>query len=401
MPLETSFVSQGYQEWQPEEFEVLDYFSFDEIAKAVSEKTGLLEEMTEYKKTLNGRGLIEGRSDIDGRKLIKPYSEIMSMDPLHSLVFNALGSHNLNQKTSLLIPLVNDEQNLGGIYQTLQAIDIAQFTELLAKRDAAIKADKEATGGEKHDKIVAETEKTARNTLLTRNLLNSNAEIVIGNINNLTYQLSPENIATLEQQFWTCLSNPEVKKLTIDTLLSLFNSKAAENLIDLNNFSSLAEVGGKLDELLTKRLSAQLAADATGVSVDQLDKEKRAQLTNQIKDNFSLEEFKTLLGNETINLALLLLYLGLNNRQRASQSKELKRDLDQIFNQAQYKKISKNPTLDYIQGKLPISPEAEEQIKVVLIAAGYERVKDVLVERLMGGGGSESGSDGGWVVTGF
>jgi len=337
--------------------------------------------------------IIEGADRIDERQLIKPWREVMSMDPLHHLVLTAVGIHGLNSQT---LPLT----------QAWQKKDMAALLGYLVQINEEIKKNIETEYEQKiaqekdrrvKDKLMIEKQKTLRtNLLLKYNSSNTPEGINIDNRSNYKLMFDSTKQTKIKDYLQSSISHdPELKK-TIVNILHTFAVRGKElfNCVDLNSLAHLVELAIKFDKKI-QTIERELSLTITD----------KKELHRAILAKITPEDILAIFQDRELDLTELLLYFGLNNKTRQSQSKDIKKSLDKILRQKTYQdkldKISeqnkdqtivKDPFIAYIKGILTIESDDENSIRDILKNYGYADIGRTLVMQI-----AKKSDPNGWV----
>lgn len=299
--------------------------------------------------------IIEGLEPINENKEIRPWSETFSLDPVYRLVFTTVGVHSLNNLTVKMQEYCNKGGVLTGITEIL-ASENEKIIEQIEKEYAEkIKAEPE-----KKNKLKAECGRQIKKNQL---LIYGASEKVIGisDFNEPTWQMALNNdVEKLNKGLVASLETPGLKELIFSSLTDLSKkSEIINSCVDLIPFcNALLETSNRL--------------------IEKFDAEKfKNTPTAEIMEFFS--------GKET-TLSAYLLYLGINNQKRQTESKKFKTLIDQVINQEKYKKqlqqLKAKGFLEqkadvftaYTQGKIILDEIDDDKVMQTLKQYGYADV---------------------------
>ena len=325
--------------------------------------------------------ILEGKDDIDERKLIKPFESSISIDPINRLAYNAVGFHGLNRLTPAFFEHSQNPNGLGAVLKLLQIRDQEVAARLSAEKDALI-----GKNPQDKNRYIAEYDKRLkRSTLIRKGDADRVSGIALENMSDLQYLLSAEEADIVKQGLSVALyeetESPPDSKIAnfrhslIDALLTLEEkSDQLDNVFDLVKFRELIPVAQEL-----KKLTENIEKDIIKGNPEM----KTGEIKQKMKGLIDPGELQKIFQGQEVEVALFALYLGLKNRVRAGESLGFKKEVDQILNQKKYQENVKklkadgvlpnnsNPFLAYINGQITLEPTDEESVKAILGKYGF------------------------------
>jgi len=334
--------------------------------------------------------IVEGKDKIDERQTIAPFETEIPFDPLHTLVNRAIGIHSLNHQTTKLQQPIKNDQGLKNILDTLKQADTRIKEELVSMRDRKTQDDPD-----KKDKYNAEYKKSlGQSTLLEIGLRSSISGVKLDNQESFALHLGEEERKSIKESLNLALENPKIKEITANTLLT-FHSKQETifQSFDLLPFEGVLEKANnvfanfKQDIETTAKEKIEQAELSSSQPLEQKEINKlKRQSQQEWITNLPSEKILEQFSDNELELSNLLLYLGLNNRKRQSESKNFKKQLDPVLKQKKYldqhTKLKEKGLINarqdilsaYLEGHINIEEQDQESIKEILEKHGYKDI---------------------------